>query len=106
MFGFILQKDLHASPLPSWCSIYLSLFGYYPQNMDGPFYERVRLYYSRYAEAELEFCSQMVQELRQLQRDASMVRNGGLVYCAYCDWACCYCICVSHDGSSVWCTYL
>ena len=42
--------------------------------MDGPFYERVKLYYSRYAEAELDLCSQMVQELQQLQRDAGLVR--------------------------------
>ena len=61
--------------LPNWCGIScLSLFGMHPQNMDGPFYERVRLYYSRYAEAELDFCSQMAQELRQLQRDAALVR--------------------------------
>lgn len=43
------------------------------KNMDGPFYEQVRQYYSWYAEAELEFCSHIVQELRQLQRDAGVV---------------------------------
>ena len=52
--------------------------------MDGPFYEQVRQYYSWYAEAELEFCSHIVQELRQLQRDAGVVRSGCLVNCAYC----------------------
>lgn len=71
--------------LPNWCVLCcFSLILHYPQNMDGPFYERVRLYYSWYAEAELEFCSHIAQELRHLQRDAGVVRSGCLVNRAYC----------------------
>lgn len=71
--------------LPNWCVFYcFFLILHYPQNMDGPFYEQVRQYYSWYAEAELEFCSHVVQELHQLQRDAGVVRSGCLVNCAYC----------------------